>query len=68
MWHDENAMFIGKKTFYRQDGTKREYLQIVKACREKDKIHQRVVCNLGHIEELKMRKYREPYPGDGKVQ
>jgi len=47
-------MFIGKKTFYRQDGTKREDLQIVKACREKDKIHQRVVCNLGRIEELKI--------------
>lgn len=53
MWYNKDAMFIRKKTFYRQDGTKREYLQIVKTSREKDKVHQRVVCNLGRIEELK---------------
>jgi len=53
MWYNKGAMFIRKKIFYRQDGTKREYLQIVRTSREKDKIHQRVVCNLGRIEELK---------------
>jgi len=53
MWQNEAAMFIRKKTFYREDGTKREYLQIVKTSREKDKVHQRVVCNLGRLEELR---------------
>jgi len=46
-------MFIRKKTFYRRDGTKREYLQIVKSCREKGKVHQKVICNLGRLEDLK---------------
>jgi transposase len=46
-------MFIRKKTFYRQDGSKREYLQIVKTCREQKKIRQRVVCSLGRLEDLK---------------
>jgi len=45
-------MFIRKKTFYRQDGSKREYLQIVKTCREKNTIRQRVICNLGRLEDL----------------
>jgi len=48
-------MFIRKKTFYRRDGTKREYLQIVKTCREKGKVHQKVICNLGRLEDLKKR-------------
>ena len=48
-------MFIRKKTFYREDGTKREYLQIVKTHREKDKVRQKVICNLGRIEKLQER-------------
>ncbi|RLE09565.1 hypothetical protein DRJ04_09785 [Candidatus Aerophobetes bacterium] len=46
-------MFIRKKTFYRQDGTKREYLQIVETRREKDKVRQKVICNLGRLEDLR---------------
>lgn len=49
-------MFIRKKTFYREDGpngTKRVYLETVRTSREKDKVHQRVICNPGRLEELK---------------
>jgi hypothetical protein len=45
-------MFIRTKTFHRHDGSRREYLQIVKTCREHGKVRQKVVCTLGRVEEL----------------
>jgi len=45
-------MFTRTKTFHRQDGSRRQYLQIVKTCRERGKVRQKVVCNLGRVEEL----------------
>jgi len=45
-------MFIRTKTFTNKDGSKRSYLQLVETQRHGDKIRQKVVANLGRIEEL----------------
>ncbi len=46
-------MYIREKTFTNKDGSIRTYLQLVENARENGKIRQRVICNLGRLEELK---------------
>lgn len=45
-------MYARTKTFTNKDGSKRTYIQIVESVRENDKVRQKVVLNLGRIEEL----------------
>jgi hypothetical protein len=48
-----NAMYARTKTFTNKDGSKRTYIQIVESVRDDDKVvRQRVLLNLGRIEEL----------------
>jgi len=49
-------MFVRTKTFRNQDGTTRTYLQLVESVREGGRPRQRVVANLGRIEELEAGK------------
>src|SRR5690606_15349356 len=51
-----HAMFVRTKTFRNQDGTTRTYLQLVESVREGGRPRQRVVANLGRIEELEAGK------------
>ena len=46
------AMFIRTKTFANKDGSTRTYLQLVANERAGDKVRQRVLANLGRLEEL----------------
>ncbi len=45
-------MYIREKAFKNKDGSIRTYLQLVETTREDGKVHQRVLCNLGRLEEL----------------
>jgi transposase len=45
-------MYTRTKTFTNKDGSTRTYLQIVEAVRENDKVRQKVLLNLGRLEEL----------------
>jgi len=45
-------MYARTKTFTNKDGSKRTYIQIVESVRENDKVRQKVVLNLGRIEDL----------------
>ena len=45
-------MYLREKAFTNKDGSIRTYLQLVENARENGKIRQRVVCNLGRLEEL----------------
>lgn len=45
-------MYIREKAFKNKDGSTRTYLQLVETTREDGKVHQRVICNLGRLEEL----------------
>lgn len=45
-------MFVRTKNFTNKDGSQRTYLQIVESYREQGKIRQKVVANLGRIEDL----------------
>lgn len=49
--YNDYAMFVRTKTFANKDGTKRTYLQIVEGVRENGKVRQKVVANLGRIED-----------------
>ena len=46
-------MFVRTKTFVNKDGSKRVYLQIAKSVWENGKPHQRVICTLGRLKDLK---------------
>jgi len=46
-------MFVRTKEFQNKDGTKRTYLQIVKNVWENGKSHQKVVCTLGRLKDLR---------------
>jgi hypothetical protein len=46
------AMYARTKTFTNKDGSKRTYLQIVEAVRENGKVRQKVLMNMGRIEDL----------------
>jgi len=46
-------MFVRTKTFVNKDGSKRIYLQIAKSVWENGKPHQRVICTLGRLKDLK---------------
>jgi len=45
-------MYARTKTFTNKNGSTRTYLQVVEAVREKGKVRQKVVLNLGRIEDL----------------
>jgi len=45
-------MFVRVKTAYNRDGSPRNYLQIVENRRVEGKVRQKVLCNLGRLEEL----------------
>jgi len=51
-------MYTRTKTFTNKDGSTRTYLQIVEAVRENDKVRQKVLLNLGRLEELQKREFR----------
>lgn len=46
-------MFVRTKSFFNKDGSKRVYLQIVRNVWENNKSHQKVVCTLGRLKDLK---------------
>lgn len=46
------TMFIRIKTVGNRDGTKRKYLQLCENRREDGRVRQKVLCNLGRLEEL----------------
>jgi hypothetical protein len=46
-------MYIRTKTFKNKNGSTRTYLQIVKGVRVGNKVRQKVICNLGRLEQLK---------------
>ncbi|MFZ5499742.1 MAG: IS1634 family transposase [Pseudomonadota bacterium] len=45
-------MYVRTKTFANKDGSQRTYLQIVESVREEGKVRQKVIANLGRIEDL----------------
>lgn len=45
-------MYARTKTFTNKDGSKRTYIQIVESVRVDDRVRQRVLLNLGRVEEL----------------
>lgn len=45
-------MYVRTKTFTNKDGSKRTYLQIVEAVRENGKVRQKVLLNMGRIEDM----------------
>lgn len=45
-------MFTRTKTFKNKDGSQRTYLQLVETRRDGDKVRQKVVANLGRLEDL----------------
>lgn len=52
IWYNIRAMYARTKTFTNKDGSKRTYLQIVEAVRENGKVRQKVLLNMGRIEDL----------------
>ena len=46
------AMYARTKTFTNKDGSTRTYLQIVESVRENGKVRQKVLLNMGRIEDL----------------
>src|SRR5690606_14192406 len=50
--YNGRAMFVRTKTFRNKDGSTRTYLQLVESVREGGRPRQRVVANLGRVEEL----------------
>jgi len=46
-------MYIRTKKFKNKDGSTRTYLQIVEGVRVGNKVRQKVICNLGRLEQLK---------------
>lgn len=51
-WYNSVVMYARIKSANNRDGSKRHYLQICESKREKDKVRQKVLCNLGRVEEL----------------
>lgn len=49
-------MFARIKTAYNRDGTERRYLQICVSQRIEGKVRQKVLCNLGRVEDLQNGK------------
>ena len=45
-------MFLRCLAFPRKDGSQRKYLQIVQTYREKGRVRQKIVANLGRLDEL----------------
>lgn len=46
-------MFVREKTFKNKDGSTRTYLQLVENIREGNRVRQRVIANLGRLEQLR---------------
>jgi len=49
-------MFARIKTAYNRNGSERRYLQICESRREEGKVRQKVLCNLGRVEDLQEGK------------
>lgn len=45
-------MYVREKTFKNKNGSTRTYLQLVKTARDGDRVRQRVIANLGRVDEL----------------
>ena len=45
-------MFLRCLSFSRKDGSQRKYLQIVQTYRESGRVRQKIVANLGRLDEL----------------
>lgn len=45
-------MYARTKIFNNKDGSKRTYIQIVESVRENDNVRQKVLLNLGRIEDI----------------
>jgi hypothetical protein len=45
-------MFLGCLSFPRKDGSQRKYLQIIETYREKGRVRQKIIANLGRLDEL----------------
>jgi hypothetical protein len=45
-------MYARTKTFNNKDGSKRTYMYIVEGVREQGKIRQKIVANLGRLEDI----------------
>lgn len=48
-----NAMFVREKTFKNKDGSTRTYLQLVESVREDGRMRQKVIANLGRLDQLR---------------
>jgi len=48
-------MFLRTKTYKTKDGSRRTYLHIVENVRERGKVRQRIIANLGRLEKLQQR-------------
>jgi len=46
-------MFVREKTFKNKDGSTRTYLQLVENVREGDRVRQKVIANLGRLDQLR---------------
>ena len=46
-------MFVREKTFKNKDGSTRTYLQLVESAREGDRVRQKVIANLGRLDQLR---------------
>lgn len=54
--YNDDAMFVRTKVFKNKDGSERVYLQVVESIRAEGRIQQRVIANLGRLEELQEGK------------
>jgi len=52
MWYNNYAMYARTKTFTNKDGSKRTYLYVVEGVREQGKMRQKIVANLGRLEDM----------------
>ncbi len=52
VWYNSCVMYIRKTTNKNKDGTVRTYVQIVQGYRENGKVRQKVIANLGRLEQL----------------
>jgi len=54
--YNDSVMFARIKTAYNRNGSERRYLQICESRREEGKVRQKVLCNLGRVEEMQEGK------------
>jgi hypothetical protein len=49
-------MFTREKKFTNKDGNTRVYLQLAETIRKGNKVHQKIVANLGRLDQLQEEK------------